>query len=244
MEPALPVRGVLFDVDDTLFDYGTSERVGLLAHLGDLGLMDRFTGPDEAFELWTLIMEEEYDRLLAGEISFEEQRYHRTRRFLSRIGFPSAEAMTDQEAGAWFAGYTAHRDTEWAAFPDAGPTLESLTSSYRLGVVSNSSLDHQRHKLGTIGLLGYFGNAVVCSASHGAAKPEPSIFHAGCALLGLAPHEVAYVGDKHTVDALGARDAQLQAYWLDRKGESTGTAVEPGIRVIRSLTELPASLTV
>ncbi|GAA2091277.1 HAD family hydrolase [Streptomyces albiaxialis] len=238
----MPVRGVLFDVDDTLFDYGTSERAGLLTHLGELGLMDRFAGPDEAFELWSLIMEEEYTRFLSGELSFEEQRCSRTRRFLSRAGCLPAEGMTDQEAAAWFAGYAAHRDATWSAFPDAGPMLESLTSSYRLGVVSNSSLEHQRHKLGAIGLLAYFGEALVCSESHGAAKPEPSIFHAGCTLLGLPPHEVAYVGDKHTVDAVGARDARLRAYWLDRTGAAARMEVEPGIRVIRSLAELPASL--
>ncbi|MFG3259221.1 HAD family hydrolase [Streptomyces sp. NPDC048172] len=238
----MPVRGVLFDVDDTLFDYGTSERSGLLAYLAELGLMDRFTGPDEAFALWSLIMEEEYARYLAGELAFEEQRCHRTRRFLSEIGCLPAKGMTDQEAAVWFAGYSVHRDAVSSAFPDAGPMLETLTSSYRLGVVSNSSLQHQRHKLGRIGLLGYFGEALVCSEEHGAAKPEPSIFHAGCALLDLPPHEVAYVGDRHTVDAVGARDALLRAYWLDRTGASTREGAEPGIRVIRSLAELPASL--
>jgi hypothetical protein len=29
----MPIRGVLFDVDDTLFDYSTSDEVGVLAHL-------------------------------------------------------------------------------------------------------------------------------------------------------------------------------------------------------------------
>lgn len=238
----VPIRGVLFDVYDTLFDYATSEEFGLLAHLTAQGLLDRFSGPEEAVALWRRIMEEEYDRFLAGELTFAEQQLTRTRRFLSQIGCLVTGGISDLDAASWFAGYRTHRDATWSAFPDAAPLLESLASGYRLGVVSNSSLEHQRSKLRTIGLLSYFGDAIVCSDSHGAAKPEPSIFRAGCALLGLPPREVAYVGDKYTVDALGARDAGLRAYWLDRTGDSTNIAIAQGIEAISSLAELPAAL--
>ncbi|MFJ2188967.1 HAD-IA family hydrolase [Kitasatospora sp. NPDC087861] len=47
---------------------------------------------------------------------------------------------------------------------------------------------------------------LVCSDQHGEAKPAPGVFRAGCAALDLAPHEVAHVGDKYTLDAEGARD--------------------------------------
>ncbi|WP_348534097.1 HAD-IA family hydrolase [Kitasatospora sp. MAA19] len=47
---------------------------------------------------------------------------------------------------------------------------------------------------------------LVCSDQHGEAKPAPGVFRAGCAALDLAPHEVAHVGDKYTLDAEGALD--------------------------------------
>ncbi|SDR81542.1 HAD family hydrolase [Actinopolymorpha singaporensis] len=237
-----PVRGVLFDIDDTLFDYSSSERSGLLAHLAALDLLDRFPDSEELVAVWRRFVDEEHARFLAGEQTFTEQQLSRTRRFLSHLGCLPAEGISDSEAAAWFAGYVSHRDARWAAFPDAAPLLESLASAYRLGVISNSSHDHQLRKLERIGLLAYFGAAIVCSESHGTAKPHPSIFRAGCALLGLPPHEVAYVGDKYAVDAVGARDAGLQAYWLDRTGASAGPASERGIQVISSLAELPALL--
>ncbi|GAA2756121.1 HAD family hydrolase [Actinopolymorpha rutila] len=235
------VRGVLFDIDDTLFDYTSSERSGLLAHLADLGLLDRIR-EDELVAVWRRFVDEEHERFLAGEQTFTEQQLSRTRRFLSHLGRLPAEGISDSEAAAWFAGYVSHRDASWAAFPDAAPLLESLAADYRLGVISNSSHAHQLRKLERIGLRAYFGDAVVCSESHGAAKPHPSIFRAGCELLGLPPHEVAYVGDKYAVDAVGARDAGLQAYWLDRTGAGVDVASDHGIQVITSLAELPASL--
>ncbi|GAA3472938.1 HAD family hydrolase [Nonomuraea roseola] len=225
------IRGVLFDIDDTLFDYTSSERTGLLGHLAAEGLLESFPSPEEAVALWRGIMEEEYTRFLRGELSFEEQRMVRVRRFLGR-------AIPDQEA--WFGRYSALVTKAWAAFPDAAPVLEALAPHFKLGVVSNSSLQHQRTKLTTLGLLDHFGEAIVCSHEYGRAKPHPEIFLAGCELLGLPPGQVAYVGDKYDVDALGARAAGLRAFWLDRVG---GSAVqEEGVTVIGSLEELVAAL--
>lgn len=236
----VPVLGVLFDVDDTLFDYSGSDAAGVLAHLRAVGLLDRFPNHAAALSLWRAIMEEHYARFLNGEITFVGQQHERARSFLSRIDEAAHAELSDHEASAWFDGYRAHRDAAWAAFPDAAPVLRQLAPDYRLGVVSNSSVRHQRDKLDAIGLLPFFSDAFVCSEEHGEAKPAAGIFRAGCAALGLRPDEVAYVGDKYEVDAVGALDAGLRAYWLDRAG--TGTPVAEGVNVIRSLGELRSHL--
>jgi putative hydrolase of the HAD superfamily len=236
----MPIRGVLFDVDDTLFDYSASEETGLLTHLREQKLLDRFPDAATALVLWHTIMQAHFDRFLNGELTFTGQQRERIREFLGHLGYRD---LSDRQASAWFAGYQAHRDAAWAAFPDAEPALRKLAPDYRLGIVSNSSLDHQRDKLQAIGLLSYVSDTIVCSDPHGAAKPAPSIFLAGCTSLDLAPDEVAYIGDKYTLDAEGADDAGLHAYWLDRGHTSSGQDVRDGIRVIHSLDELPAALT-
>ncbi|THV26681.1 HAD family hydrolase [Glycomyces paridis] len=235
----MPILGVLFDIDDTLVDYSGSEAAGVLAHVEAEGLADRFTDPAAAVTLWREVMERHYARFLSGELTFSEQQRERAREFLGRIG-AAPHGLSDEEASAWFDGYRARRAGMRAAFPDAGPVLRKLAADHRLGVVSNSAEDHQRRKLDAVGLLGFFGDRIVCSDRHGAAKPAPSIFLAGCAALALAPHEVAYVGDKYDLDALGSHRAGLHAYWLDRSGG--GTPTEAGIRVVTSLDELPALL--
>lgn len=236
----MPIRGVLFDVDDTLFDFSRSEAAGIVAHLRAEELFERSADAEAALGLWRELTQAEYDRFLAGELTFEGQQRVRTRKFLARIGVAGADAMSDEEATAWFAGYRIHRDAVAEAFPDAEAVLRKLAPAFRLGIVSNAALANQRWKLEAIGLLPYFGEAIVCSEPFGAAKPSPSIFHAGCAVLGLEPHEVAYVGDNYMLDAVGSLEAGLSAFWLDRSRK--GTAVAPGIRVIHSLDELPDAL--
>lgn len=227
----MTLRGILFDIDDTLFDYSASERFGVLGHLEAEGLSDRFTSPDEALRIWREIMEEEYSRFLAGEITFKEQQQLRVMRFLDKAG------IVPDDPDAWFARYAALRNARWEAFPDAAPVLDALAKRFRLGVISNSSLAHQLGKLESIGLGTHFAHEViVCSSEYGCAKPDPAIFLEGCARLGLEPYETAYVGDKYDVDAIGARDAGLTAFWIDRSAGDRGE--HEGIKVIHSLTEL------
>lgn len=233
----MPIRGVLFDVDDTLFDSG-SEAGSVLAYLRPQGLADQVPDSAAALGLWREVRERHYARFLAGELTFAGQQRERARELLTRLG--AHVDLSDQEASAWFAGYQAHRHATRAAFPDAEPALQVLAPDFRLGVVSNSSADHQRRKLESIGLLPYFGDRIVCSDPHGAAKPAASIFRTGCAVLGLRPHEVAYIGDDYETDARGACRAGLHGFWLDRA--RGGTATDPGVGVVHSLEGLRAAL--
>ncbi|WP_051326256.1 HAD family hydrolase [Glycomyces tenuis] len=235
------IRGVLFDIDDTLFDSG-SEADSVLAYLAMQGLLDRFPDSDAALGLWRELKERHYDRFLNGELTFAEQQRERTRELLARIGASTQAGLSGEEAAAWFAGYQAHRHATRAPFPDAEPALKTLEPDFRLGIVSNSSADHQRRKLDTIGLLSYFGDRIICSDQHGAAKPAVSIFLAGCTMLGLQPQEVAYVGDNFKTDAMGAHQAGLRGIWLDRANDNASVAVHADIGVIHSLNELKGTL--
>ncbi|MEU6580316.1 HAD family hydrolase [Nocardia sp. NPDC046763] len=226
----MSIRGVLFDVDDTLIDYSATVRIGFLRHLAAERLLDRVESPEAALALWRALEEEEYLRFLTGELTFKGQQRVRTERFLAHLG------VTADDPVAWFARYAAHRDSAWAAFPDAAPVLERFDGQRALGVVSNASQPYQTGKLRTVGLLHHFGDAILCSDEFGAAKPDPAIFRAGCEMLGLPPEQVAYVGDRYDWDALGARNAGLRAYWLVRSGPAV--APDDGITVIHSLAEL------
>ncbi|WP_051944779.1 HAD family hydrolase [Streptacidiphilus rugosus] len=224
------VVGVLWDVDDTLFDYTGAERAGICDHLAALDLLGAFPSPERAHELWQADMEAAYGRFLAGELSFAEQRRVRVEVFLGRLG------RTAADPDAWFAGYRRCFDLHRRAFDDVVPALDALTG-YRHGLLSNSSSAYQDDKLTAIGLRHRFAS-LVCSDEIGHAKPAPEAFLAGCAALGLPPHQVAYVGDRLTTDALGARGAGLHGVWLDRRGLGGGD----GVPRIGTLAELPEVL--
>ncbi|HEY6760426.1 MAG TPA: HAD-IA family hydrolase [Baekduia sp.] len=95
----------------------------------------------------------------------------------------------------------------WAAYPDAAPTLRALRErGLRIAAVSNVGFD-LRPVLDGLGLLALL-DAVVLSYEVGAVKPDPAIFRAACAALGVAPERALMVGDHPEADG-GAAGAGL-----------------------------------
>ncbi|MFI5984776.1 HAD family hydrolase [Streptomyces sp. NPDC051555] len=237
----MPIRAVLWDIDDTLFDYTGADTAGLRAHLEQEGLAERYGAPHEALALWRAHTDRHWARFAAGEVGFQEQRRERVRDFL---GQPELDAAG---ADAWFGRYVEHYKAAWAVFPDVLPVLDALAHSHRHGVLSNSSLANQDPKLRDLGLRERF-EVLVCAAELGVSKPDAAAFLAACAALGLAPQEVVYVGDQPEIDARGARDAGLTAVWLDRdggRGPVRGPARVPapeGVHRITGLAQLPSLL--
>ncbi|GAA3376317.1 HAD family hydrolase [Streptomyces racemochromogenes] len=231
----MPIRAVLWDIDDTLFDYTGADAAGLAAHLRDEGLGERYGSPHEALALWRRITELNWARFAAGEVTFQGQRQDRVRDFLGR------PAMASSQADAWFDRYVEHYRAAWALFPDVLPALDALAGTHRHGVLSNSSAANQDPKLRHLGLRDRF-EVLVCAAELGVSKPDAAAFLAACEALALPPAQVAYVGDQPEIDARGARDAGLTAVWLDRQG---GRGPGPsGVHRIEGLERLPEVLAV
>ncbi|WP_405869140.1 MULTISPECIES: HAD family hydrolase [unclassified Streptomyces] len=229
----MSIHAVVWDVDDTLFDYTTADRVGMRGHLAAEGLLDGYDTVEQAIARWRAITDQQWARFSAGEVTFEGQRRDRVRVFLG-------EQLTDDEADAWFRQYRTHYEAAWALFPDVLPALDALAASHRHAVLSNSSIHVQDHKLRLLGVHHRF-EAILCAAELGVSKPEAGAFLAACEALELAPHQVAYVGDHPEIDGRGAADAGLLSVWIDR-GAHTGADAPTGPHRIASLAELPAIL--
>ena len=228
----MTIRAVVWDVDDTLFDYTTADREGMRVHLAVEGLLAGYDSPEQALVRWREITDRQWARFSAGEVSFEGQRRDRVRVFLG-------EELSDAEADAWFRRYIAHYEAAWSLFPDVLPALDALAASHRHAVLSNSSLTVQEHKLRTLGVRDRF-ESVLCAAELGVSKPEAGAFLAACEALGLPPHEVAYVGDHPEIDGRGAAEAGLLSVWIDRGGVYARDTDGVAAHRISTLAELPA----
>jgi putative hydrolase of the HAD superfamily len=96
--------------------------------------------------------------------------------------------------------YDRHMAPEaWRPYPDAAEVLGALRErGAPVAVVSNIGWD-LRPVFAAHG-LDVLVDAFVLSYEVGAQKPDPAIFRAACAQLGLAPQEVAMVGDNREAD--------------------------------------------
>ncbi|EFG09570.1 Putative hydrolase [Streptomyces clavuligerus] len=225
----MTIRAVLWDIDDTIFDYGRADHLGMERHLRTEGLAGGFTSVAQALARWKELTAIHWARLSAGEVDFPGQRRDRVRAF-------TGTALSDPEADDWFARYLVHFRTAWSLFPDVVPALDAL-GGYRHAVLSNSTLEVQRPRLAALGVADRF-ETVVCAVELGSSKPDPEAFHAACRSLGLPPEQVAYVGDEPDIDARGAGEAGLLGIWLDRPGRGG----RPELTRITGLDQLPALL--
>jgi putative hydrolase of the HAD superfamily len=121
-------------------------------------------------------------------------------------------------------------------YPEVPDVLAALRArGDRLAVVSNwdVSLHDVLERTGLRGLV----DAVVVSATAGAAKPEAAIFAQALTALGARPEEALHAGDDLEADVRGARAAGIAAVLVARDGG----AVPAGVRAIASLDGLLAA---
>jgi putative hydrolase of the HAD superfamily len=240
------IEAVLFDGDQTLWDFERVMREALTAIVDELRVArpGAFTGALTWEDL-------ERDRAVVGE-EWEGVEYNLAT--LRVLGFArTLERLRAAEGGDHAAdealtlelsdSYFAHRDRDPALFPDTVSCLEALRPRYRLGLLSNGSRLPEK-----VGLGGYF-ESVVFAQDHRVAKPHRAIFEIVERQLGVAPSGCLLVGDHPINDVVGAKGAGWSAVWIDRDGDGSfgqglfDSDVQPDA-VVRSLSELPEALEV
>lgn len=217
--------GVLFDLDNTLFDHRGAANRAVRAWIEALGL----DGPIESHvDRWFMLETRHHERFQRGEISHQDHRRARMRDFL-----PGAARLGDKAADEVFAGYLDLYRAAWRAFDDAAPAVAAAQEAgLAVGILTNGEQAIQDNKVRRTG-LGRFKVPVFASSALAAAKPSPAAFHHACTALGIDPSRTLMVGDSLAHDVRGALGAGLDAVLLDRRGRSRAA-----VRRVRSLAEL------
>ncbi|AFQ51553.1 HAD family hydrolase [Burkholderia cepacia GG4] len=198
------VSAISFDLDDTLWPFWPSvERAEASLHAW---LIEH--APNTASVLPTSQalsqLRDEYERARPDLVSdYRALRIGSIRLALERAN--EDVTLTDR---AYDVFYTARNQVEF--FDDALPTLAWLSARFPLIAVTNGNAD-----LRLTGGGEYFRETLSARA-FGFAKPEPEIFHAAAAALGVHAAELLHVGDDFHLDVVGALNAGLQAAWVVR----------------------------
>jgi len=213
-------KAVLFDLDDTLWPIAPvileAEKI-LYAWLAQHAprVVERFT---------VASLREARLALLA-----ERPEFAIDLSALRHAGLVAAFEQVGEDAGKVELAMTEFFAARNAVTPydDVVPGLERLKQFTLVGSVTNGVADLQ-----TIGLAHHF-QASVAAREFGRAKPDPGIFLAGCAALGVEPGETLYVGDDLLLDVQGAQRAGLRAAWMNRTGKLNDLAheVQPDVEV-------------
>jgi FMN hydrolase / 5-amino-6-(5-phospho-D-ribitylamino)uracil phosphatase len=117
-------------------------------------------------------------------------------------------------------------------YADVRPSLTRLRANYRLFAVSNGNADLRRCGIGDL----FDGHVTAIAA--GAAKPDARVFAALQRMAGVSAAEVLHIGDDPLADVVGARQAGMQAVWLNRDARPWPDAFAPPARTVSTLAEI------
>ncbi len=212
----MPIRLILFDLDDTLCDHATSFRLRVERAIAALPLQRLAVPADTIVEM---------------ALAHPNHTWEAVERALQRAG------VTEQE---WLevalAAYTSDRFFGLRLFPESLPVVRALQRRVLTGLVTNGPSGIQRAKLERLGISQLFP-VVVISEEVGVAKPDPAIFAYALRSTGVQPHEALFVGDNPVNDVEGAQRAGLVAVWCNRDGRAWNGRAAPSLTVT-SLWEL------
>lgn len=219
---------ILFDADDTLFDYGMAESRALYKAFAHFGLP---AGAQEYGASYQEINRALWKDLEQGRISSALLRVERFNRLFAAHQLElSPEAFS--EAYLRFLG-------EGTFLIEGAVELCEELSCCRLAIITNGIKDVQRSRIQGSPLSEVF-EQIIISEEAGCQKPETGIFDYAFAKLGISDKsKVLIVGDSLTSDIQGGIGFGIDTCWFNPLGK-TG---DPGIRPtyeIRALSELPA----
>jgi FMN hydrolase / 5-amino-6-(5-phospho-D-ribitylamino)uracil phosphatase len=227
----MSIKLITFDLDDTLWETAPA-IVSAEAMLRDwLGEHAPKLGPVPVEHLYEI-----RSRLVEADPSFKHRISALRRRVLFHAledaGYPQAEAqdLADRSFEVFL-----HGRHQLDIFPEVVPTLEILTKSYTLGVVTNGNADVRR-----LGLADFFAFAL-CAEDIGIGKPDPAPFVEALKRGKAQAHEAVHIGDHPGDDIAGAQQAGMRAIWYNPGGKAWEADRRPDAE-IGSLTQLPEVL--
>ncbi|WP_374568472.1 HAD family hydrolase [Ideonella sp.] len=200
-----PIRGLLLDLDDTLFDERSTAQRAFAAWQPMHGGHRHDESAEQAFQRWRLVTDKHWKRHSAGEISFLDQRRERLREFVG-------QALTDAQADALFEPYMQAYQSSWSLVDDAVEFLQRCAHLPKV-IVTNGPRVMQERKLSSLGLNDHFVG-MVTPDDCGHAKPRPEIFHRALGLIGLPASACLMVGDDHVCDIEPAHALGMAAFHI------------------------------
>ncbi len=224
------IRNVLFDLDDTLFDFHKAEKIALTKTLVHFGI----DPTEETLALYSTINAAHWKRLELGEISREEVKVGRYRELFKTIGVECDPVKA-----------TAYYESMLAIghyfMPGAPELLEELYGKYRLYIVSNGTAKVQEGRIGSSGIAKYM-DGIFISQILGANKPDKQFFDICFAEIpDFSLSETVIIGDSLSSDIKGGINAGITTVWFNPKGIENDSDIKPDY-TIKELSEVPGLL--
>jgi putative hydrolase of the HAD superfamily len=217
------MRGMFFDLDDTLYPYEHFVESGFHAvarHLADT--CGREAGATRA----------------ALQRARVTHRGRELQRLCSELQLPLSMVPGLLDV------FRAHRPGI-ALEPAVHEMLRTIRrDGWRLAIVTNGPPAIQERKVEALGLATLVDHVCYADARPGCGKPHPAAFESPLQALGLSPTRTVHAGNDLVCDVLGARSAGLKTIHVVAHASPVAQRHESGVSpdaVVASVLEVPAA---
>ncbi len=218
---------ILFDADDTLFDFKKTEDFAIRKLVSSLDI--KF---DEEFCINTYkeINTNIWKEFEEGKITSDVLKVERFDRLIKKLGI-DANALELSKLYVNFLG-----DGSFL-YEESEELLEYLSSKYRIGIITNGLYDVQSRRIKK-SIVSHHFEDVVISDEIKIAKPSAEIFeHALRNLKHEDKSSVLMIGDSLTSDIKGGLNAGIDTCWFNQHKKDNNSDIKPKFE-INSLMEL------
>ncbi|RKY11130.1 MAG: hypothetical protein DRP65_05125 [Planctomycetota bacterium] len=241
MLPRTKIEAILFDLGETLLNFGRIESTAKL--FKDAGRrsytylkkLNQPVGPFRGY-FWRNMLGLRLRYCISQVIGRDFDSLALLEKYGRRRGFQLNRRQWQELNWLWYEPLRQRSSTE----PGLTRTLTKLTQAgLKLGIVSNTFVNAgalDRH-LTEEGLIDFF-NTRVYSCDFGFRKPDKRIFLEAARQIGTQPENIIYVGDRINKDVKGALRAGMQAV-LKNAYTNAGKKPPTGVETIESIFQLP-----
>lgn len=208
---------ILFDADETLFDFKKSERAALKS-----AMLDFQIEYDEEYHLsvYKEINTAIWKDFEAGLITQEKLKVERFERLSRRLN-------RDFDAAEFARVYIDHLSCASFLYDDSLELIEALHKNHRLVIVTNGLTNVQKNRIGKSSIAKHL-EGVIISEEVRVSKPNPAIFQLALESIGHADKStVLMVGDSLTSDIQGGLNFGIHTCWFNPSRTMNSTSIRP-----------------
>lgn len=216
----MPYELLLFDLDDTLFDFAETEKHALHNTFTFYGIQNGVETYRPSFHAINDVI---WAELETGQISLEDLKIERFRRLFDQYNL----AIDPIDFGDL---YVDNLGKESHLIDGVEDMLAGLTD-YRLAVLTNGFTAAQNSRIARSPLHSTF-EAIIASEETGFKKPQAEIFEYTFDKLGVSdPSRVLMIGDSLTSDIQGGMNAGIDTCWFNRRQFENHSFIQPTFEV-------------
>lgn len=221
---------LLFDADETLFDFKKSESIALEHAISDFEIP---YDPDHHLKIYDAINTAIWKEFEEGKITQNTLKVERFKRLAQELGINFDPQHFSER-------YMYHLAEASILLDDATALLEKLDCKFNLVILTNGLAYVQNRRIGKSSIAKYFSHIVI-SEEVGVAKPNPEIFEHTLKLINqVDKSEVLMIGDSLTSDIKGGNKFGIDTCWYNPKKLDNTSQVNPTYEIndLMSLLEI------